>query len=328
MSLCFVTLRHVMKLSFAAMICVLSSALAGCDSDGGEVPLEKFSAEVTSAYCAFAARCRAIESEKTCQMAGPVDLGKLVAAVKAGRVVYDAKLASSCLAELREQSCTFSSERQNTACENLTKPAVASGGRCSDRNECLSGECELVDPQCLRDTACCPGTCTGAALKSDLPNGTTCFSNSECVSTFCKTTATGIGEFPVCASLPKLNEPCDFRCEPGLLCETKSNTCKRIPNTGENCTDLCNVFTDWCSDSGKCEPQIDVGKPCQKEGSCVGWATCSNGVCVARPKLGEACKEEGDGNGAAPVDCAETGPRNVQCLQGKCTNEPAEPVCP
>jgi hypothetical protein len=308
------------------MICVLSSSLAGCDGESDGVPLEEFSAEASSAFCDWAARCRLLESAKTCEMNGSVEVGQLVAAIKAGRVVYDAKQASSCIAELREASCGFSLGRQYSACAAFAKPVVARGGRCSDSDECLSGNCEQSDPRCLPDNACCPGTCAGANLKSDLPNGTTCFSDTECVSAFCHKKVTVKGESGVCESLPKLNEPCAFKCESGLWCEFSSRTCKRIPNTGESCTDVCNLFSDWCSDNEKCEPRVEVGKPCRKDEGCLPWATCSNSVCVALPKIGESCRSEGESG--ATSECAHEGFRDIECVSGKCTSAPSEPVCP
>src|SRR6185312_14324109 len=79
---------------------VLTIALvAACSDDGGPIPITGLQGAITNAYCNTYVTCGLVDDLATCRTLD-IDVeidASLIAAVQAGKVIYDADKARECL---------------------------------------------------------------------------------------------------------------------------------------------------------------------------------------------------------------------------------------
>ena len=127
------------------------------------------------------------------------------ASIDAGKLAYNASSASSCIAAMRDVTCTefaVDDDALESRCPNPFEGQVANGMQCAFDEECQSGYCEgdsqgnnpmsgtckplptqgqaCIDFECADNLQCDAGTCS--PLKAD---GEECFDGEECMSGGC-----------------------------------------------------------------------------------------------------------------------------------------------
>lgn len=156
------------------------------------------------------------------------DFQKTQASIDAGRIVYNAELAATCINALKSSSCTgFENALDDDQCNAIMVGQVAAGGTCTIDDDCANdGNCAKANEEDAE------GTCeVDPALGEACPNGF-CADGAYCNN-------------GTCEALKGSGEDCQgFNCSDGLYCDTTSNTCTAQKAAGEACTssDQCESF--------------------------------------------------------------------------------------
>ena len=118
-------------------------------------------------------------------------VGQLQSSADAGRSVYHADVAASCLDLAEQESCSELTSLGSDgfippACDGLLEPRVPAGGACAQSYECLSGDCVGASGggpgQPVQLGACGPERPTsGACLAGSCERGYFCDSSDQCV---------------------------------------------------------------------------------------------------------------------------------------------------
>ncbi len=255
-------------------ICLPGAAVDACGTAGGlcepcqaassescvagacVVPFDDYAGEAWRASCAWAVRCDGFPpaDHDWCVSSGlRAHDGTLAALVDAGTVAYSPPAAAECLRYARQADCRAAT-RVSSACENVFRPAVASGAPCLQPGS--SFECQS------------PGeTCAGPACQlACQPVG-------------------GLGQ-------PCLDSVWARSCVRGLVCAADGR-CREPPDLGEPCSVSTGCARGaWC-DAGRCDSAPGLGEPCFLDAgaACAALAVCAadGGVCIARGGPGERC---------------------------------------
>lgn len=245
--------------------------VVGC----GGVDIQEFQDEAIDARCEYLTRCGLFPSANDCRAdfdATTAPSTSIVAAVDAGKVVYDEDLAEDCLEALREGSCSQTASL-DPKCEDIFTGTIADGGMCAFDDECVSGRCSVED--CTM--ACCPGTCMPARPTPKI--GEMCLFICE-AGAYC-------GADSICHALQPKGAACDapFACDDGLYCNgltsMMSGTCTALPNTGEACVEQCLNIGDYCE--GTCKKVGLVGATCANDDQCSFYYECDDTMKCAAP---------------------------------------------
>lgn len=264
------------------------------DIPAGDIELDEFFGLAEAAYCEWAVECHGfgvvercgavmhIEERMSMRLLAGVGPSEAIPAayykdaVEIGRIVYDKKLAASCLEYVRTRSCDRPQYHETTeeelagqlACTSLFQGRMGKNGPCMSALECAETAICGFDPTCV--DMCCVGACRVLAeplkLGEDCSNG-----NQACEpGTYCAFDP-NLGVSTVCSTPPTAGQPCpDYVCGGGALCEFDGNTqvCVAPRPSGTPCD-----YDDQC-DNGL---------------SCVHDQNYENGVCLRPADQGEAC---------------------------------------
>jgi hypothetical protein len=247
----------------------------------------------------------------------------LADAVAAGRVTYDGAAAASCLADLRDMSCT---DFMLLMLEDAD-PFVACGivtGTIADGNDCnLNSECVTEYARCEREARDAP-VCEAGICEAPLPVGGNCSEGGRCVpGAICYEGACRSGLAGSPCSRPE-------HCRHDYFCN--NGTCAADFSTNASCTDdsQC-TYPDSCiglelpeSTSGNCGRSDRENDPCDGRYRCgpglwcdQGTDTASLGTCKPLPVAGEGCtpteKCRADARCDANGQCVEKGDPNATC---------------
>lgn len=224
-----------------------------------------------------------------------------------GRVGYDRGVAATCLAGVREASCTTDAGRAMDACKAAIPGTRRNGDDCNDDVEC-------ADPQatCAFVAPACPGACLAPGKLGDKCGAgyPACATGFRCNGTtaLCETADP---ENSVCTTL---NE---WRCGENARCI--GGVCVRLAMEGEPCSatkpcgstksgDLfCDEHNAFDGGPWVCRRYmtIPVGGRCEGTYECdlAGWCDLATapGTCKARLGAGSPCM--GDSMCARPLAC-------------------------
>lgn len=282
------------RLAFIAM-------LAACGGDGGgPIDIDELEPAVVNAICNLYVNCGLVEDQATCKsLYTDVEVDEdLIAAVKAGKVIYHPDKARECLNSVWG-SCernTLEGE-QSPACDETFEGTVAAGGGCAMDEECISQNCEV--PGCTE--ACCQGTCVGDAPPVRPRAGETCDPDGiDCTESFCDVTTM------ICTAYRATGQPCESssECASGVC---SNQMCTALPGPNEACSSsigfgLCNELGYHCSATTMtCVAYGLTGDPCTTDADCSPVYQCgANGTCELGPTLGEPC-----GTGPGESECVD-----------------------
>ena len=282
---------------------------SGVDGDTPLTPQE-FETQAALADCAFMSRCGVIATSEraACERAvtsgGPLAAPpySIAEAHAAGRVGFDVGAARACLEARRSRGCPPDVQLAVAAiCDRVYPPAVAAGGACQARRECIHGHCARgANARDGCPGACAPFVATGEACSTATP----CAPTDVCDSSSHRCLAR-VGEGESCGS----NGPL---CRPGLFCkgagDTTRGVCGAAGKKGESCgftlfgSDcLPGLFCDDASGKNVCSERLVEGASCGSFVSCVDGLDCvglafdasgnvtQRGACAPFLDLGASC---------------------------------------
>ena len=239
------------------------------------------------ALCGRAARCFPVADylEPNCRSEARKLFGEdVVAAVAAGRIVYDADAASLCIAGVADLDCLAEHLTDATlaACFDALVGMVQKDEPCYGTFECAQGICRTA----TGDT--CPTVCEAVAQK-----GEAC---SQLYPPFC-------------------DDRQGLRCSQGM--------CVVPVGVGGACLDNLGCSSGTVCVANKCVPLRKTGYGCAKDSSCAPGNFCASGddeggLCEERvPEGGECSQDAGDNNAAfRRVQCQD----GLVCLGGGLTD--------
>jgi hypothetical protein len=300
--------------SVGLAIAILAGTLAACGSIG--VPIDDFVAEYIAAECAMWTRCHVASDQAFCVAAmrafrNPDKLAREVAAVKAGKAVYDGNRARGCVDSFAKISCdelwSNSTGGIGSACQGtFSGGATADGDSCLDNVECLPGSyCAFTTSDSC--TGVCTSGWTGCQEDSQCAKGKVCDAfwpnDGECVDPAPPGATVGSS----CGTYQS--------CQPGLYCSLW-NGCQPQGKEGDYC--------DWvtgCAAGLTCTPTNDPstvvavcrriaakGEPCEAVNQCGGilWSTIkcdmTSHVCVDNTSEGPCLTGDTDFRAANGCD--------------------------
>ena len=257
---------------------------------------------------------------------------KSQASLDAGRMKLDPILAGKCVAAAANACATPNWEE---LCRAAFVPQVANGGACSDKSECIGGECTKgsgcfgvcktlsnCDPKgsghCPAGLRCLApainarggsdfGSCGPAVAVGKLCHGTSdCVAGSSCV------LQQGTSETGICGH-GKIGDKCtnDQFCGADLQCH--AGACAAFRAAGELCAHSSQCASGLAclgaTNAGKCAV-LAPGDPCSNSGKNCGPNLVCNKTCGSPAKVGEDC-------GPTTV-CPNW---QAECQGGKCKSE-------
>jgi hypothetical protein len=293
------------------LVLAIAVVLAGCGDDGGggDIPIDGLASAVVSKYCSIYVTCGLIDDNATCRAIFPdTDIDPdLIAAVKAGKIIYHSDKARECLNSIGgtcDQNSFFDTGDRE-ACDQTFEGTVHAGGQCALDEECVSQNCDV--PSC--PDACCQGMCVGDAAPVRPHVGEACgqVAQGSCVDSFCDDTTM------LCTAYLATGQVCMYDDQ----CATRNcnGTCMTLPGTGEACTGSCRDIGDTCSaTSMTCVAVGLTNDPCMSNDDCSPIYRCtSNMTCQLGPRLGEPC-------GTQTLSCIDRSycePTTMQCTAPK-----------
>jgi hypothetical protein len=201
----------------------------------------------------------------------------LEASVAAGRITYAPVAGGACVTALVHGTCArLDADHDDLACVSPYTGTVANGGGCTTWSDCANGWCDA--------SATCPGVCSPW-----LREGDGCWVEGECgPGLVCGGTGT-------CVAAPppgRDGDGCAGRgCEPGLVCDAGTATCRPAGTAGAACQDAAECAPGLgCAASGTCQPYRTAGSACDgADAVCVDGTSCDGAACRAWPSAGEPC---------------------------------------
>lgn len=337
-----------MRFALVLALAVTTAACGDDDGDGsGYIAVEDMPAAYKDAYCMFLARCGVFPDQATCVGASlaivPTLDPNVIAAVHAGRVIYNGNNVKECFDAVANDSCDQTDENgrvRTSACGGYFKGTVAGGGDCFLDQECVSQQCSGG----TTDGLCARGTCIGDTAPVFEPDaiGMPC-SSASCVDGAYCDTASG-----VCTELRASGMSCteSTECGYGLACigSTGARTCQPLPALGQPCRldlpcrdegQFCNTTTAVCTQVGL------VGTACTSTQQCSPYYRCdlTAGACAQGPTLDQSCASVGRCFDATTycdsttLTCAAVKADGVACMGGlecesqMCDFNLATPAC-
>ncbi len=286
--------------------------------------LREFCDAFTEARIAQAERCpETLFTQPVEPCDGPA-WARAFARMEQGRVTFEARAATACLADVRGSCGEFT-------CGGVLRGAVEPGGDCSVQEDCTGlGRCVVGDscpgtcvgpiPEggaCPFDSpvVCEPGTyCSGGVCRGFVEEGGACNEsigtgdepplycggNLACTGGICAPVQGGtpetireVGEGERCGMASRTN------CAEGLICDLRTETCARPGSEGAACPMGGLLAANPCAGElichdGVCTAPAEEGDPCDVVGLCPGFGLiCFEGRCTTSPKVGEACDPGG-----------------------------------
>ena len=295
-------------------------------------------------YCGYAVRCELMSSVANCQRVaarGGGDCGRHEdAAVRDGRMAFDAGAAQRCHAALRDTvSCSNVAPEPSADCQGAQTGLVPTNGACYSDAECdRTAWCYL---------ATCPGTCQPRKPAGAQTTATTLSGMArECQDGLTRTDGTCqaiVGPGGSCAPIPPATgtrtcvpthycgpgQICTARKAPGAACTVNecavpyacvAGTCGKAADIGAACSAQRPCKYDLFCDSavlwgdGVCSEPSSAGGPCRFPWDCQAGLYCSGtmalkvrGTCAAQKPTAETC------GGVDPGECAAG-----NCINGRC----------
>lgn len=318
------------KLALAVLL------VSGCG--GGSIDIDDLQDTLVDRYCDVYVDCGIMEDLDQCRAyfdkTFDVD-ADIIAAVKAGRVIYHGDKAADCL-DLIGGSCdrdaVLGSRTNGQVCDDVYEGTVHANGACAFDEECISQDCEV--PSC--DQACCQGMCVGdTAPPSRGAVGATCNSDSDCQGSFCDPSALKCTAFLADGAACTTGSQCE-----SYACSGTPGVCQALVAEGATCTSTsqCRDIADSCNSQHVCSPGLAAGSACTTSADCRPLDHCdtTSHVCAHRPVRGEACTGTYDcfddswcddtntcvapqADGAACTDDQECTSKNCDPVSNTCT---------
>jgi hypothetical protein len=250
---------------------------------GSEHDLRQAEEAFVLASCDMLVRCGFYADASSCVESGD-RLPPFFDHARSGCVDVDLEELLGCAAQLRAADCRLEAYFDATeACLAAVRGTLAPGGDCANDFECVSGACET--------TACGEACCMGTCASREIPEGSSCVSDTDCVpGAYCAS------QTNLCTRLPPAGARCHAarECEEGIGC--RSGVCQLAAGEGEPCEPgffACDVFGERCDRAlARCVPASLLGGSCSGPalgGDCVGTAWCSEGTCQPLPGVGQPC---------------------------------------
>jgi hypothetical protein len=263
--------------------------IAACGGSGGAIPIGDLATTEINDICDLYVRCGVFPDAQTCRdefglvFSNEADL---IAAVNAGKVIYDGNKARECLDGFIGNSCDrrdlFGNRNPPIACDETFVGTLGDGAACAISQECISQDCVL--PTCPVGM-CCAGACMGATAPVRAHVGETCSSTAKCLDSYCN------GQTMKCEAYLADGVACtsSTSCDSNV-CVT---TCQPLVASGGACTNTqaCQNIGESClSTTMTCGKGANVGATCNSISDCEATLYCdATKVCAARPKVGESC---------------------------------------
>ena len=242
------------------------------------------------ASCQWYVRCGiALDMETCLREASParVDLDVL-GALEAGKLVFDADAARTCVAAMANLTCDRTSrEYRNPRCRDVLRGTLGDAQPCAFAGECASRECWLQSELACDDAGCCRGTCVGEERPQSETIGGRC-RFAPCVDAWCDASA--------CVALLPEGADCDIdgdrwgrdACDYGLACF--SGRCAPAVGSGESSIfNPCRMIGDIRGADGTCVRRRIAGERCFRsfEPECMLGLVCDDATatCVERDVL-------------------------------------------
>jgi hypothetical protein len=273
------------KLALAVLL------VSGCSDDGGSIDIDHLQGALIDRYCTVYVDCGVMEDLAQCRAYFDKSFSAdtdIIAAVKAGKVIYHSDKAAACL-DLIGGSCNrdevLGSRTNGQVCDDVYEGTVHADGACGLDAECISQDCQK--PSCTQ--ACCQGACVG-----DTPPpprgaaGATCNSDSDCENSFCDQNALK------CAAYLADGASCtsSTQCR-SYSCSGTPGACQTLVAEGATCTSStqCREIADSCNTQHVCDRGVAVGSACTSSADCKPLDQCdtTSHLCAKRPVLGDAC---------------------------------------
>jgi hypothetical protein len=315
---------------FVTALTLLAACGGGASSDpGGGTPggtgPDTVALFCDQLYTSFAERYAACYKAPLAYATHFIDKAKLcappVAAVAAGKAVYDQAAAGRCLDAYATASCTqLRAVREETIdlpdCRAAVVGTVRSAYACKSDAECVSGICPASAAwDCNATYNCTTGIAAGQGQ---------CWSDRDCAAgTYCYTGT--VLPYQTCqpaSSRPGDGESCSgVQCQPGFYCTAVSGgTCNRQIDAGA-CPGGSNAMVPgYGCFAGVTRALANLGAPCASSFECGPGAYCAwsvsagANVCTQLPVVGQPCVQSrgaweclgGTCNGAVPTpSCVE-----------------------
>ncbi|MCA9565430.1 MAG: hypothetical protein KC561_18160, partial [Myxococcales bacterium] len=238
-------------------------------------------------------------------------------AVDAGRLGYDAYMATACVAQMGRFDCIEGPYPD--PCPEVFQPLVPLGGTCyaDEARHYLAGERICAEGYCSRDA--CPAVCEPFAARGESCAIASCQPTDWCVQN-------------TCVARAAVGEACDgdIPCAEGLSC--RDGECiQGLTSQDDPCSSHEDCYYGVCIDS-RCEFQVQLGDPCRGVHNCPVDAICNIeddelvGVCEPLRGLGGECRysrECQDGLFCPSGQCAEYPEVGEPCLSSQCGEDAA-----
>ncbi|HRI68411.1 MAG TPA: hypothetical protein PK156_29485 [Polyangium sp.] len=313
--------------------------LAACSGDGKTTTsggnadsLSDFANSLNEALCANAVECHRAETNAECLATQQTEIPEYQKYVDDGTIKFHPENTDACIAAFSVLgSCSLTEvfaqggiDILETACAPTLEGTLAEGTACAIDEQCVSGNCDLVDPNCA--DACCANKCMAKEIPPVLPKiGEPC-PDFDCEKgAYCQSDTMGMPT--TCAATVGAGKPCTSfgQCELPATCDldftTMMGTCKAPIAHGAACNpmgiSLCDRTDDYCDPTTKvCTTKPLPGSACVND-SCVDYAYCDQAttMCVKDLPAGAACTDM--------TDCLG----ELSCEMGKCAFD-TPVVCP
>ncbi|NVB80342.1 MAG: hypothetical protein HOV81_18255 [Kofleriaceae bacterium] len=293
------------------LVLVLGLLGACSDDSGGPIEIDDLQDAIIDAYCNLYVQCGVVEDLATCRSLRLTDANDndIVAAVHAGKVVYNPDRAAECIGRF-QTTCDVAQQNEErslpVACDEMFTGTIAEGGTCALDEECVSQNCDV--PSC--PDQCCMGACVGAAPPVRPHAGESCADNSSCIDSFCD------GTTRICTAYLADGAACERseNCDSGFCL---SNVCSPRAAPGQACsmTAPCRDLGDTCSSTTMtCTPYGLTGDACAADNDCAPIYNCdaATSTCVLGARLGDPC-----GVGNICIDRSYCEPTTMTCTARK-----------
>ncbi|MDP1824278.1 MAG: hypothetical protein Q8L48_13575 [Archangium sp.] len=230
-----------------------------------------------------------LAEQRAGQLARCNSAGGISAAYADGRATFDATAAASCLAAVRNMTCTNTSPPGYESCYAVFPGVVPLGGSCYSSTDCTSaGYCNT--------SMTCPGQCVArVALGQPATRDEQCPANAQAYGGVC-VARIALGQS--CAPTGGVTD--SHYCVDGATCDASDLCVTRTPTLLQGNGQPCNTTTLECGVglnciAGTCAPYVTAGNACDSVRRCQWDLSCNAAnVCAAPAAAGATC---GSGTG-------------------------------